>query len=307
MSDGSKIEWTDATWNPLRARNIVTGKTGHFCVHKSEGCKFCYAERMQPRFGNPVRYAAQDAGKVDLFLDEQVLMKPLRWRKPRMVFVCSMTDLFYDQHTGIWLHYIFDVMEDCPQHTFQVLTKRPARMREFMTNRYEEYGRPIPENVWLGTSIELPHLWSRAVELTLTPAACRFLSLEPLLGGLGTHVHIVDKMDWVIVGGESGPNARPMHPDWAREVRDHCLKEGVPFFLKQNGEWAHAKDWGHWLCARQGIALARDGTQVSVDEDTTWHNDDGVAMLIRVGKSSAGRLLDGVTHDAFPVTGEHAR
>ena len=287
----TKIEWTDETWNPIRARNRETGGVGHFCVHVSPGCAGCYAERLQARFGNPVRYAAQDAEKVELFLDEDVLMQPLRWRKPRQVFVCSMTDLFLEAVPDAWIDKVFAVMGLAPQHTFQVLTKRAERMKEFMTLRVqgpwagrahtvdddgterdmtdvrfrllsttidlfprcppaalnraikwqdEHYPEgagfirkwPLP-GIWLGVSIEGPAYWARAEHLKQTPAAVRFLSIEPLIEGLGTHVRIVDDMDWVIVGGESGPKARPMEPEWAREIRDQCRRASVPFFMKQ--------------------------------------------------------------------------
>src|SRR3990167_1499279 len=128
MGATTGIEWTDATWNPIRARNKDTDGVGHFCEHVSEGCRNCYAERMQPRFGNPIRYAAQDREKVELFLDEEVLTAPLRWRKPRMIFVCSMTDLFADFVPDDWIDRVFDVMLQT-DHKYQVLTKRAERMR----------------------------------------------------------------------------------------------------------------------------------------------------------------------------------
>ena len=130
----TKIEWTDETWTPIRARNRETGGVGHFCVHVSPGCQHCYAERMQPRFGNPVRFAAQDRERVDLFLDEKVLAKPLHWRRSRMIFVCSMTDLFADFVPDEWIDKVMAVMALCPQHTFQVLSKRPARMQNYLSS-----------------------------------------------------------------------------------------------------------------------------------------------------------------------------
>ena len=142
MTDRSKIEWTDATWNPIRARNIATGGVGHFCVHVSDGCKNCYAERLQPRFKNPVEFRAQDRDKVEIFLDEKVLTQPLRWKKPRRIFVCSMTDLFGDWVADEWLDMIFAAMALADQHTFQVLTKRPDRMRDYLTRQ----GPMLPDN-----------------------------------------------------------------------------------------------------------------------------------------------------------------
>ena len=139
MADRTTIEWCrgedgrlGATWNPIRARNLETDGIGHYCVHVSEGCRNCYAERMQPRFRNFTRYAVQDRGKIELFLHDDALTQPLRWRKPRHVFVCSMTDLFLDDHADEWIDRVFAVMALCPQHTFQVLTKRPERMRKHM-------------------------------------------------------------------------------------------------------------------------------------------------------------------------------
>jgi protein gp37 len=211
----TSIEWTwrpgtkGESWNPIRARNKATGGVGHYCAKVSAGCENCYAERLQPRFNNPVRYAAQDRAKVDIYLDETVLLKPLRWRSPRTIFVCSMSDLFGVWVPDEWLDRIFAVMALCPQHTFQVLTKRPERMRNYLAawpmndepdritgiacDIAHEFGhgwqgnagiceRPLP-NVWAGTSIEdqataderIPHLLE-------TPAAVRFVSAEPLLG-----------------------------------------------------------------------------------------------------------------------------
>jgi len=232
----SKIEWTTNTWNPIRAVNRETGGRGHFCEHVSEGCRHCYAERMQPRFNNPVRFAAQDRDKVDLVLDDDVLTKPLRWRKPRRVFVCSMTDLFLDHHPDAWLDRVFAVMALCPQHTFQVLTKRPERMRAYMmaaaaagrigdavqplrTDDNRVVG-PLPHvepgarwwplaNVWLGVSVEnQATAAARAHALLDTPAAVRFVSYEPALGPVDwtryfevetdNNGPILPGLDWII-------------------------------------------------------------------------------------------------------------
>ena len=356
MADGSKIEWTDATWNPIRARNLETGGVGHFCVHESEGCRHCYAERMQPRFKNPIRFAAQDRDKVELFLDPDVLVEPLKWRKPRRVFVCSMTDLFLKDVPRDWIDMIWGVMAMAEKHQFQVLTKRPGRMRRYLMGDPDEplahdpsarvklaasviaEGRgeviddywdawfewPLP-NVWIGTSIELPHLWYRAAELERAPAAIRFLSIEPLLGGLGTNVHnLVDMVDWVIVGGESGPNARPMHPDWVREIRDECMARNTPFFFKQWGEWLPGENRYHGT-HRQLIAHHQDGYvghraphPLRKENYVRWYGESDAryggteqdpgyrsgrnlkAWACKVGKKAAGRELDGRTWDEFP-------
>lgn len=218
----TKIEWTDSTWTPIRARNLETGKVGHYCTRVSEGCRLCYAERMQPRFGNPIRYRAQDREKVELFLDADVLARPLRWRKPRMVFVCSMTDLFHAEHSDEWIAAVFGVMAATPQHTYQVLTKRPKRMLDFLDWIGSRPGEspglaidhadealirggysiassarsrldcdvsawPLP-NVWLGVSCEDQATADERIPAAIIPlldAGWRtMLSLEPLLGGI---------------------------------------------------------------------------------------------------------------------------
>ena len=289
----TKIEWTHragtkgVTWNPIRARNKETGGTGHFCEKVSAGCKNCYAETFQKRFKNPIRYAAQDVDKVEVFLDDKTLLEPLKWRKPRTVFVCSQTDLFLPHHKDQWIDQVFAVMALCPQHTFIVLTKRQDRMLRY-TNRTDDKSRhpameyaalvamtgryttpaldlrqwPLP-NLWLGVSVEDQETANdRIPTLILTPATVRFISVEPLLGSInlkkiqvggyseldslaGTYWNDLTDMkgkipaiDWVIVGGESGNNARPMHPDWVRSLRDQCKAVGVPFFFKQWGAWA---------------------------------------------------------------------
>lgn len=211
----SKIEWTDKTWNPIRARDKETGKDGWFCVHASEGCRNCYAEdlnlnRRNLAFGNGHAYAAQNRDKVDIYLHEKTLLAPLRWRKPRKVFVCSMTDLFGDFHSRMDIARVFSIMALCPQHTFQVLTKRAGRMRATMPglgrsvwwwlaetlsgdaydaamyereNLYgDDHPWPLP-NVWLGVSVEDQKTAdARVPDLLATPAAVRFVSYEPALG-----------------------------------------------------------------------------------------------------------------------------
>ena len=262
MGDRTAIEWTDATWNPIRARNLETGGVGHFCVHSSPGCRHCYAERLQKRFRNPVRYARQDAAKVEIFLDTTVLERPLRWRKPRRVFTCSMTDLFLREIGDQHIDTVFAVMGLAHRHRFQVLTKRSDRMRQYfadpdtalrIANAATIAGRDFDTlrhadpphfaalallpfaNVDIGVSAE-DQAWLdlRMAGLRGTPAARRLLSLEPLLGPVDLRYHL-PFLDWVIAGGESGPNARPMDPDWARAVRDSCNAAGVPFFFKQWG------------------------------------------------------------------------
>ena len=330
MSDNSKIEWTDATWTPIRARNRETGRVGHFCIHKSPGCANCYAERMQPRFGNPVRFAAQDADKVELFLDEKTLTQPLRWRKPRTIFVCSMTDLFLESVPDEWIDRVFGVMATARHHRFQVLTKRADRMREYLCRIQddEETGterwadavcRAVPEidnglvddrctdvwplpNVWIGISAEDRARKDRIDELRATPAAIRFLSLEPLLEDLGELD--LTGIDWAIVGAESGPNARPMHPNWARSIRDQCQAAGVAFHFKQWGEWfpgiLEVSDDGPPR-NRALLDIEHDRSACDWEGGFRYHEwPDGEGMF-RVGKKLAGRMLDGRTWEEMPA------
>ncbi len=245
MSTG--IEWTDETWNP------VVG-----CTRVSPGCQHCYAERMAKRLSkNPS--TPQYAGTVDdngrwtgqVNLVESALLKPLSWRKPRMVFVNSMSDLFHESVPDEYIDKVFAVMAQAHHHTYQVLTKRPERITEWAAGAHLRMTRcfrnfhdytesvgpwPLP-NVWLGTSAEnQATLDERLPHLLATPAAVRFLSLEPLLGPIDVRGRL-DGIDWVIVGGESGPGAQPMHPDWVRSIRDACVEAEVAFFFKQWGEW----------------------------------------------------------------------
>ncbi len=214
MSDQSGIEWTDATWNP------VTG-----CTKVSPGCKNCYAERLAARLcamGNP-RY--RNGFAVTLHPDQLTL--PLRWRRPKRVFVNSMSDLFHEAVPDDYIRRVFDVMSRAAWHTFQILTKRSDRLAVLAPDL------PWPPNVWQGVSVENARYTSRIADLQTVPAAVRFLSVEPLLGAIpqlplhGIH--------WVIVGGESGGGRRPMEAAWARDIRDQCAHAGVAFFFKQWG------------------------------------------------------------------------
>jgi protein gp37 len=289
MGDNTKIEWTDATWNPIRG-----------CTRVSEGCRNCYAEVMAARFSDPGQWGHGLAKRVTLAdgstdhrwtgemrLIDSALDLPLRWTRPRRIFVNSTSDLFHEAVPDHWINKVFAVMALAPQHTFQVLTKRPERMRNYVMgadcdgarrfhvaraagnlmddgdNAYDEVASgpwPLP-NVWLGTSVEdqaaadarIPHLLE-------TPASVRFISAEPLLGPVNLLVtdhrghdisalrgiacdptdsdgpdeyYRTGKLDWIIVGGESGPGARPIDPDWARSLRDQCAAAGVAFFMKQ--------------------------------------------------------------------------
>jgi len=395
MSDASTIEWTQATWNPIAG-----------CSLKSPGCTNCYAmptarrhELMSAALGRVSPYAGltkQVNGKAvwtgDMRLVEAALTLPLRWTKPRRIFVNSMSDLFHESVPDEWIDRVFAVMALCPQHTFQVLTKRPARMREWFEERWQptpaqkiefpglpafdmaaqaegddrhervyqaagEFldldtvsdrfwnpdgsrkwpGWPLP-NVWLGVSAEdQRRADERVPDLLATPAAVRFVSAEPLLGStdfqrlsishptyeavsatldalIGQAFDLGDtpidapvsaRLDWVIVGGESGPGARPMHPDWARQIRDACGTAGVAFHFKQHGAWRPELDRDV-----QDPDWRADYSNQLNDRrpDIAWLNRDGgrgfhgdrFHVMRRVGKAAAGRLLDGVTHDAFP-------
>ena len=230
MSGATAIEWTETTWNP------VTG-----CDRVSPGCDHCYALRLAGRLKTMGQAKYQRDGDprtsgpgFGVTCHEDEIEAPLRWKKPRLVFVNSMSDLFHPAVPEDVIWRVFSVMAEADRHRFQVLTKRPQRMVELIT-RWTEYagGEGPPGNVWLGTSIENDRYTFRTYPLRATPAAVRFLSLEPLLGPLPSLS--LGGIDWVIVGGESGPGARPMHPDWARDIRDRCVAEGIPFFFKQWG------------------------------------------------------------------------
>ena len=214
MGDKSAIEWTDATWNP------VTG-----CTKISPGCKHCYAERLAVRLqamGNP-RY--RHAFDVTLHPDQIEL--PLRWRRPRRIFVNSMSDLYHEAVPDEYIQRVFDVMVRAEQHVFQVLTKRSERLPEIARRL------PWPPNVWQGVSVENADYVARITDLRQVPAAVRFLSVEPLLGAIPKLP--LDGIHWVICGGESGHERRELSPEWARLIRDQCVRMGVPFFFKQWG------------------------------------------------------------------------
>jgi protein gp37 len=260
----TKIEWTDASWNPIRARvkekigPKPKNAIGWYCEHVSDGCTMCYAERINQRLGTGLPFKPGHRKDVELFLDEQMLTLPLRWKKPRMIFVCSMTDMFADFVPDEWIDRMFAVMALCPQHTFQVLTKRTERMRDYLTdllragrvrdNAWEMHARlgldieceqwPLP-NVWLGFSAEdqenYENRWRIMREI---PAAVRFCSYEPALGplrifGAGGETGYPSGLGWLICGGESGPGYRHMEPEWEEDVRRDCARAGVPYFFKQ--------------------------------------------------------------------------
>lgn len=210
----TKIEWTEATWNP------VTG-----CTKVSKGCQNCYAEKMANRLKLMGQAKYENGFKVTTH--EAVLAEPESWRRPRIVFVCSMADLFHDDVTDGFIKRVFEVMNDNGTHTFQVLTKRPERLAKLAPQL------EFTDNIWVGATVEHADYVERVDLLRTVPAAVRFLSCEPLLGSL-TNLDL-EGIDWVIVGGESGPGARPIDEQWVRELRDKCEAEGPAFFFKQHG------------------------------------------------------------------------
>ncbi len=365
MGDNTGIEWTDATWNRIVG-----------CSVTSPGCTHCYAmrqamriERMQPGshyagLTQPSKAGPVWTGKLAL-APEHILTAPLRWKRPRKIFVNPMSDLFHEDVPDAWIDEMFAVMALSPQHTFQVLTKRSARMRSYMTSpgtagriarvlidncvlrrtwnvKLErlptrtigdidlpddiDIAMPLP-NVWLGVSCEdQTRADERVPDLLATPAAVRFLSIEPMLGP----VNIADAMTtdaarrvlfaqlengqidkrgslhWIIVGGESGPGTRPMHPDWARDIRDQCAAAGVAFHFKQWGEWRPPLD-DETFDTSKGRAQ-RTPAFIMTKEGTVHcffpSNRRGCSPVVCVGKHRAGRELDGVTHDAWPAAEE---
>ena len=252
MASYSAIEWTDSTWNP------VTG-----CTKVSPGCKNCYAETFAERWrgipGHPYEQG------FDLKLWPERITLPLVWKEPRMIFVNSMSDLFHKDVPDDFIRRVFKVMMEAKRHTFQVLTKRSERMTQWVRENFKN--TKVPSHIWLGVSVENQDYVQRIPHLQQTPAQVRFLSVEPLLGLINLRASILKGINWVIVGGESGPRARPMDPVWARQIRSQCKKHNVSFFFKQ---------WGAF-------------------------NSKGE----RVGKKAAGRVLDGRTWNEMPRPSAH--
>ncbi|NKI17400.1 phage Gp37/Gp68 family protein [Spongiibacter sp. KMU-166] len=355
MGDKTGIEWTDATWNPIRG-----------CSRVSDGCRNCYAETVANRFKGPglpyeglIAKGGQWNGKIRIV--EHLIDQPLRWRRPRRIFVNSMSDLFHENVPDELIDKVFAVMALCPQHTFQVLTKRPNRMLEYCKSlgkhrsvdrvsiasaqlqadglfsyTHTSGGWCLP-NVWLGVSVEDQATAEERIPLLLaTPAAVRWISAEPLLGPLDldlsrceTHDrdfitddehcgecladgwsgdmptgHWLDPLngglDWVVVGGESGSGARPMHPEWPRYLRDQCVNAGVPFLFKQWGDWGDEESiertgtaWCGWweLYPEDGGAPRKTWTRV-------W--PEVTHEVFKVGKKHAGRYLGDRTWDEYP-------
>lgn len=286
MSNSStKIEWTNATWSP------VTG-----CSKVSEGCKHCYAEREWARLSANPKTVYHGRKFTDVMFHPERLDQPLRWKKPRMIFVNSMSDLGHESIPLDFTDRVFGYMNMCRRHTFQILTKRPKRLREVVLHALDEEGLSVFPNVWLGVSVEDQETADERIPLLLeTPAAVRFVSYEPALGPVDLSRWVIHpRLDWVIAGGESGPKARPSHPDWFRAVRDQCQAAGIPFFFKQWGEWI-PRDQDPNFEMGTGLmrsCLAGDGKSGEVG---IWR---------RVGKKRAGRNLDGREWNEYPQTKE---
>lgn len=302
MSANSKIEWTNASWNP------VTG-----CDKISPGCARCYAATFAERFRG-VKGHPYEQG-FDLKLWPERLELPKQWKKPRMIFVNSMSDWLHKDVPDEFIFKMLDVMViDAPWHTYQLLTKRAERLPDIMKRYlYSRRREDDPEwwlrNLWIGVSVEnQKYADERIPHLLQTPSAIRWVSCEPLLGPINLRPWLVspseyvsdlstgDSLDWVVVGGESGYGARPMHPDWVRSIRDQCQEAGTPFFFKQ---------WGAWVpCTHfEGIPA---NWQKKVCQVTMRVEDSGQDMIIgetmfRVGKKISGRLLDGREWSQYPV------
>jgi protein gp37 len=336
MAENSKIEWTDATWNPIRARNIETKGVGHYCEKVSPGCANCYAERMQPRFKNPIRYNAADRKLVEIFLENEMLTRPLRWRRPRMIFPGSMTDIFGSWVPDDWMDKIFAVMALTPEHTYQCLTKRVERMPEYLTNattppagtlRREFYRQwhiwsasvslstpkqlswmwndsikgihgtwPLP-NVWLGCSVENQKYADERREAMRSISEMGWTTFVSYEPALGP----VDWTGWefinqIISGGESGTGARPSHPDWHRATRDFCQANGIAYFFKQWGAWWPVNALADDLDEHGADILDHHGRSAKSEQ----HDWDDYSYSVKVGKRRAGRLLDGRIWNEFP-------
>lgn len=310
----TKIPWTDETWNP------ITG-----CTPTSPGCKNCYAKRMSRRLAGRHGYP-EAPNHFNVTWHPDKLDRPLHWKRPRRIFVCSMSDLFHPLVGSRDRHKIFCVMEMCRQHAFQLLTKRPEIMAQFI-RLYAKFNLWPLENVWIGVTAENQHMANERIPILLRiPAARRFVSLEPLLSeidlgfgpreschwcngagewntaqsGAGEWVECECTtrnkwLSWVICGAETGPGARPMDLDWARSIRDQCQAADVPFFFKSRGEWAKSTSWiakGHG----GGIASFED----IPDQPVRWKNHAyiGSDLYFRIGKH--GNELDGRTWEEFP-------
>jgi protein gp37 len=272
------IDWTDYSWNP------ITG-----CTPISPGCARCYAKSIATRFKDTKAFP----NGFDVTLHPERLEQPLHWRKPRRVFLCSAGDLFHEDVPFEFIDRVFHTIEMCrPRgHILQILTKRPERLLRYYEKRNADFGPDILPHVWFGVTAENQEMADKRIPLLLqVPAAVRFVSVEPFLGPVrfadvpGLNIGYGPRLDWVIAGGETGPNARPMHPDWARSFRDQCQAAGVPFWFKQWGEWAP-----DCLCGNPVVCKSIPRPMPGKP-----------GVMFRCGKRAAGHLLDGQEWRQFP-------
>jgi protein gp37 len=291
----SPIQWTDFTSNVIRARlksghdpagGLGSG-VGHWCQKISAGCANCYASNMQRRFGTP-DFDSRNADLVEPFLDLEEMAAIKRRKKPALIFLSNMTDLFGDWVPDDWLIAIWKLMAACPQHTFQVLTKRPERMAEMTRSWRDQRGANLP-NVWCGVSVENQETANqRGFPFVKVEADIKFVSYEPALGPIDwTGWELVQ---WIISGGESGSNARPSHPDWHRATRDFCESYGLSYFFKQWGEYSPPADFPDDIY--EAWDAAGHGAAGSGDHDMMW----------KVGSRRSGRTLDGLEWNERPMT-----
>lgn len=318
----TNIEYLDYTWNPLAMR----------CSPVSEGCEHCWHLRMADRLACNLIFDKHTrrvyAGEADPYLIPSRIKDPLHLRKPARIGVQFMGDLFHDSIPFNAIHEIWDIMKACPQHTFIVLTKRPQRMKEALERIYSlermGWSKGFWDHVWLGVSIENQARADERIPILLQiPAAKRWVSIEPMLGPVDlTRVRVENnylinaltgaplgytrkdqdsRLDWIVLGGETGPGARPMHPDWVWSVRDQCQAAGVPFYFKQWGEWVPAKpdEYNSFIYPNQGYMspissmapLPNPGTGYCYSPRSL--EERGCAYVAKIGKNAAGHLLDG--------------
>ena len=335
----TKIEWTNETWNPIIG-----------CSKISEGCKNCYAERMAGRLSNITKTAyylkVVEQNRPALlvikglpkwngetqFINQQ-LLKPTQWKKPRKIFVCSMGDLFHESIPFEWIDVVFSIMSDIDQHIYQVLTKRPFRMQQFYDWKAKQLGVKwqAKDNVWIGVTVESQEQVYRILPLLKVPSKIRFISCEPLLSNIDLypwldeyigpsetgHNDWLNGLNWVIVGGESGPEARPMHPEWVRSLKNQCKISGTPFFFKQWGEWY--TDWlniqtkepvfkmyPNYQKFQQKLWVRKGDSCIDMNGKICKNGGDmktasyPVAIMQKIGKQKSGVILDGKEYKQFP-------
>lgn len=314
----TKIEWCDKTWSP------ITG-----CSKISEGCANCYAERMAKRLAGRCGYPKENPFKVTIHKNK--FLEPMDWKKPQKIFVCSMADLFHPEVPFEIINKIWTIMNFGRKHTFLILTKRPIRMLEFFKGRHHSWNASegpdfAPPHIWLGVSIENQARSDERIPILVQiPAARYFVSCEPILGPINLHKYLGGSMTgrpddliaeqwgkqglgWVIAGGESGPGARPCHPDWIRSLRDQCQVAGVPFFFKGWGAWApmNNEDFAflgeYRLGVRPGdICISENGEFFEAGRRyVCFPNESDGCQMRKIGKKKAGRLLEGREWNEFP-------